>query len=554
VDFLSLLRYFRVFGAGVATLAHDGMAVEGGSAAAARFRAFVSYSHADTAIARRLQKRLETYRIPGRLAGRIPLPGATQGRVGPVFRDREDLPASADLSEAVREALAGSQALIVLCSPDAARSKWVAREIALFRALHPNAPVLAALIRGTPEESFPAEIRKGGTEPLAADFRRAGDGRKLAFLKVVAGILGLPLDELIQREGQRRQRRVIAVTAAAVAAMLVLATMTIFAVDARREAERQRIEAERQRGEAERLVEYMLSDLRPTLKAVGRLDVMGKVNRRAMDYYEDQGGLDRLSDDSLERRARVIGAIGEDDENSGDFRLARSRYEALYGTTRALLAKDPGNPARILAHARSENRLGLLAITEGRFDDAVPHLAATRRLLAAIEGWGRLKGEWLKLSAFAEGNSCATMLKRGKGGSATLDHCRRAVEHAERMVAGKPDDSSGSYDLVFHLLWLARAQLAAGEGEEARRTQARYLNLMRALIAREPDNMLWREQQMQLYTHHAEILRAHGDARAAEKFLAEARALSRRLAARDPRNAGWSNYKKRLEAQSARRE
>lgn len=548
MDFLPLFRYFPVFGAGGAILASDGTAVEGASAAAARFRAFVSYSHADTAIARRLQKRLETYRIPGRLAGRIPLPGAAQGRVGPVFRDREDLPASADLSEAVREALAGSQALIVLCSPDAARSKWVAREIALFRALHPNAPILAALIRGTPDESFPPEIRKDGAEPLAADFRRAGDGRKLAFLKVVAGILRIPLDELIQREGQRRQRRVMAVTAAAIVAMLILATMTILAIDARREAERQRAEAERQRGEAEGLIEYMLTDLRPRLKAVGRLEIMTNVNRRALLYYKRQGDFDKLSDDSLELRARFVGAMGEDVENSGDHALAAARYDVLYRATAARLVKDPGNPERALAHADSVNRVALLAITDGRFDDARPHLTRLRHLLGSIRAWGREKPEWLRLSAFLHGNSCAMTMKGDARSAPPLAMCRDAVRYNQAWLDSTNGDGKASYALVFHLLWLAQAQLAAGEAASARRTQDRYLELLEAMRAREPGNMDWSQQRMEVYARHATFLQARGDRARARHYTEKARALSRELAAYDPRNAVWSKYQKRLSA------
>jgi TIR domain-containing protein len=535
-------------------------------AASARFRAFVSYCHADAAFARRLQRRLETYRVPRRLADRIPPIGAAQGRVGPVFRDREDLPASADLSEAVKDGLARSQALIVVCSPAAARSPWVAREIELFRALHPDRPVLAALLRGTPEAAFPAEIGKDGAEPLAADFRRAGDGRKLAFLKVVAGILGIPLDELIQRDGQRRHRRVMAVTAAAVAAMLVLAAMTVLAIGARRDAERQR-------GEAEGLVEYMLTDVRPSLKAVGRLDVQHKLNQRAMRYYEGQGRLEALSDDSLERRARVIGAMGEDYENNGYYDRAHAHYAALYRTTQALLAKDPGNPSRVLAHARSENRLALLAITRAQLAEterqrrgpqaaslatireqlaeASRRLRGTRSLLGSIAGWGQKQGEWLRLSAYAEGNSCATMLRRGEDKAAALDHCRRAVFYNERLAALHSEDDSASYDLVFHLSWLAEAQHAAGQDAPARSTQARYLGLMDKLIARDPENMLWREQQMELYVRHAKFLRAQGEREAARKYLVEARAISRRLAARDPQNAVWADYRKRLAEPSA---
>jgi hypothetical protein len=543
----------------------DGAAI----VAPARFRAFVSYSHSDSAVARRLQRRLETYRVPRRLAERVVPIGASPGRIGPVFRDREDLPASEDLSKAVKEALAKSQALIVLCSPAAARSLWVAREIELFRALHPDRPILAALIEGTSEDAFPAQIRKDGAHPLAADFRREGDGPKLAFLKVVAGILGIPLDELIQRDAQRRQRRVMAVTAAAVAAMLVFAAMTILAIGARREAERQGAEAQRQRAEAEGLVEYMLSDVRPSLKAVGRLDVQHKLNQRAMLYYQDQGRLEALSDDSLERRARVIGAMGEDYENNGFYDRARAHYAALHRTTAALLAKYPGDPARVLTHARSENRLALLAITRAQLAEtqrrpdrlatvrdqlaeADRRLRGTRSLLGSIAGWGQKQGEWLRLSAYAEGNSCATMLKRNEDKAAALDHCRRAVFYNERLAALHPEDDSASYDLVFHLSWLAEAQHAADQEAPARATQARYLALMDKLIARDPENMLWREQQMEIYVRHANFLSAQGEAKEARKFHDRARAISRDLTARDPQNAVWADYAKRLAEPSAR--
>ena len=71
----------------------------------------------------------------------------------------------------------------------------------------------------------------------------------------------------------------MAVTGGALAALLAMTGMTIFAIQSRNEAQHQQ-------AEAEGLVEYMLTDLRSELKGVGRLDVMTKVNERAMDYYE----------------------------------------------------------------------------------------------------------------------------------------------------------------------------------------------------------------------------------------------------------------------------
>lgn len=524
-----------------------------------RYRAFLSYSHKDAAEAARIHRRLESYRLPKRLVGRETERGTVPPRLWPIFRDREEMAAATDLSETVRAALAESAALIVLCSPDAAASLWVSEEIATFRRLYPDRPVLAAILAGDPPDCFPAALRAqdlDGTwhEPLATDLRRQGDGPHLGLLKLVAGITGVPLDDLVQRDASRRIRRVTAVTVAALVAVLIMAALTWFALDARREAERQR-------AEAEGLIEFMLTDLRQGLKGVGRLDLMNNVNQRALAYYEGQGGVETLSDESLERRARIIGAIGEDEENRDNYDLALARYLILHETTGALLRKGRTNPARILAHARSENRLGLLAITMANragadsrhyLGEASRRLDETRRLLASIAEWGHNRGEWLRLAGYAEGNSCATMLRRGENRQVALDRCRRAVAYNERLVALHPGDASASYDLVFHLSWLAEAQHAADLPDAARNTQRRYLSLMDNLIRRDPANMLWREQQMELYVRHARFLRVQGDLEEAARFLRRARDISRQLAARDPQNAVWRSYQRQLSEPPAR--
>ena len=107
----------------------------------------------------------------------------------------------------------------MICSPAAKASEWVGHEIELFRALHGDAPIRAALIEGQPEDAFPTALMTGtGAQPVAADFRRRGSARKLAVLKLVAALAGVQLDELVQRDGQRRTRRVLAASATAMAA------------------------------------------------------------------------------------------------------------------------------------------------------------------------------------------------------------------------------------------------------------------------------------------------------------------------------------------------
>ena len=84
--------------------------------------AFISYCSHDEAVARWLQGALETYSLPRRLVGRPTPAGPAPHRLRPVFRDRTDMAADADLSERIGWALERSAYLIVVCSPQAARS------------------------------------------------------------------------------------------------------------------------------------------------------------------------------------------------------------------------------------------------------------------------------------------------------------------------------------------------------------------------------------------------------------------------------------------------
>ena len=146
------------------------------------------------------------------LAGKLTA-GVVPKRVAPVFRDRHQLAAADDLGAEIKAALTASQFLVVLCSPDAARSRWVNAEIEAFKRTRPEGCVLAAIASGEPfasdmpgredEECFPPALRQKFSrgrssgkraEPLAADFREAAEGKRLAFLKLVAGMLGVGLE------------------------------------------------------------------------------------------------------------------------------------------------------------------------------------------------------------------------------------------------------------------------------------------------------------------------------------------------------------------------
>jgi len=506
---------------------------------AVRFRAFVSYSHADAAIAQRLHRKIETYRLP-RYMQSASKTSTNNGRLGRIFRDREDLPAAEDLSESVKRALAGSQVLVVVCSPDARASIWVAREIELFRALHPDRPVLAALVRGEPEEAFPAALLNGA-EPLAADLRKEGDGWRLGFLKVIAGIADVPLDALVQRDAARRIRRVMVVTGGTLVALLAMIGMTIFAIQSRNEALHQQ-------AEAEGLVEYMLTDLRTELKGVGRLDVMTKVNERAMDYYEDQDDLSAMPAESLERRARILHAMGEDDEKRGDMAKALEKFTEAHRVTGTLLARDPGNADRIFAHAQSENWLGYLAYWREDYEEARFRTAQNKGLVARLMRLPTKQADWVRHAGYSYGSGCARLLAAKVRPKATLAECSQAMHYIEELTRIIPDDMQAVSDLANRHAWLADAYFANKETDKGFFHRQEQIRLVKSLVEENPENLNWREQWAVTQMSYAELLIDHQRRTEAGKYAENAHMIAGQLVKHDPTNSKWKEWYTRTAA------
>ena len=82
-----------------------------------KYRAFLSYSHADTKRAKWLHGRLESFPIDKELVGRETGAGPIPKSLRPIFRDRDEFTAGHGLAEQTIAALDASAALIVLCSP-----------------------------------------------------------------------------------------------------------------------------------------------------------------------------------------------------------------------------------------------------------------------------------------------------------------------------------------------------------------------------------------------------------------------------------------------------
>jgi hypothetical protein len=188
--------------------------------------AFISYSHAgsDVRWAKWLHRAVESYRIPTKL-----IRSGRGRRVGKLFRDEDELSASADLSSAIRSALDRSRFLIVICSPRSASSAYVSAEVQYFIESGRRDFILLLLVEGEPDESFPACLTGEGPlpnsrlldarVPLAADVRKSTGGssrakKRLAKLRIIASILDCRFDDLRLRDQEGQTR--VAVVASAV--------------------------------------------------------------------------------------------------------------------------------------------------------------------------------------------------------------------------------------------------------------------------------------------------------------------------------------------------
>lgn len=307
-------------------------------AGAYRYKAFISYSHADKKTAEWLFRRIETFRTPRPLVGAEGRWGAVSARLTPVFRDREELSTAAALGDVLTSALKDSEFLVVLCSPAAARSRWVNEEIRAFRAMHGSARVLAIIADGDPAAPvgeglagcFPpallAPATEGGRpeEPVAADLRGDGDGDRLAFLKLAAGLLGVGLDDLVHREARRRHRVQAAITALSSTITLVLAAITLFAVEQRKEAERQRVIAEDERDTATSALDYLVgifaiaNPATENPKTITALTVLDRGRRNIDETFAGKPAV----------QAKLLGAMGEIYANLGEVETARTTLEA----------------------------------------------------------------------------------------------------------------------------------------------------------------------------------------------------------------------------------
>lgn len=192
--------------------------------------AFISYNSKDLSWGKRLQRKLESYRLPTTLCTQHHL---ARKPMWPVFFAPSDIQIG-ELSEEIKKRLRDSRHLIVICSPNSAQSNWVGQEIAYFHSLGRKANIHLFIIKGTPHSGDPKTEcfhpilkRLGMPEILGANINEriyffSWLNRQRAYVQLITKLLGIEFDTLWQRRKRRIRQQVALWTVGAVIVLSAL--------------------------------------------------------------------------------------------------------------------------------------------------------------------------------------------------------------------------------------------------------------------------------------------------------------------------------------------
>jgi tetratricopeptide (TPR) repeat protein len=484
-----------------------------------RYRAFISYSRSDLRYAAQLQRDLEGFRIPRAIVDRLGVPG---NRVRPIFRDASDLPAATGLGSALSEALENSDSLIVICSPGACASQWVNKEIQEFRRLRGEEAKILTVIAPTAgntlaEKMFPAAL--GTSSPLAADSRKSEDGRRMAVLKIVAGLFEIGLDDLIRRDSRRRHNTLVAGITGATMVAVTMGILAAFALSARQDAQRRLTQSED-------LITFMLGDLRDQLTPIGRVGVLKSVGDRALAYFESLDDSD-LTDVALLRKSRNLYQVGDVYFKIRDYESALKSFRLSLDQTRLLTEAEPDDNERLYEFAQAEFYAGSAAYNFGDVASAEQHFNSYHTAAWVLHERQPDNLDWILETFYASDNLGSVALAQNK-----FDTARSHFEDAIVLINSLIDIDATQdrlHERAGTLSWLASSHSRLGA---LNTSQSTFLEAVNTPL--DADNAVYQEDRAYQLGKLAVVETHLGQLARARSYAEEAVRIARALSEADP--------------------
>ncbi len=498
----------------------------------------MSYSHADRKWAAWLHRSLESYRTPRFLVGTEGLHGAVPARMAPIFRDRDELSSSSDLGESIKEALADSESMIVICSPDSASSPWVNEEIRHFRSLGKGHRIYCVIVGGNPQSNeleqacFAAAVIEGSgehdTEPLAADVREWADGKSLAKLKIAAGILGVRLDELRRRDLHRKRK------VQALAAVVILASATLLLLTWQsKQAENEALLA-RQAQQAS--AEIMLAKFLEQSKRLG--DVADLETRKAFGevlsgYLTDLDTAD-LTPESRRQLGVVLSENGVILRDAGHPEQAKDTFRNARQTLKSLVDESRGDLEALFELSQVEYWIGQVNLDLGEMQDAAISFQAYADVSASLHQLEPKNADWTMEVAYAQSNLGNIETRKIPSNPAlVLQYFREALDYNELAAS---QDSSYASELAESHAYLADAWLGVCEIEKATASRLKNVELAEKFFNLDPGSNRLKQDYAYALTGLSWVQQMSGRVEPAMESLVKAIELQRELVEVDPSN------------------
>jgi hypothetical protein len=293
-------------------------------------------------------------------------------------------------------------------------------------------------------------------------------------------------DSALYRLRKALRRNWVSVSAAAAVLVAVLGGSGVAVLQAQR-AQATRAMAEAARGESERLIVYLLDDLYRELEPVGRLDLVGEMAKRALDYY------------------RALPAELRSPETERNQALAQVRYGAVLRVQSRIdeARATVGEAVKTLEGLRTRGdrsetaaiglALGLTeqsrAVTPAGYDrDAVP---PAERAVSVLAPAAAASGSSVALrrahaAALTQLGMVQTRQRRFDPGLAALEAALATWRGIDPLLA----DSDAAANFGITTARLVEAYDRANRPADATRVGEEGLGVTSKLIERQPNNML----------------------------------------------------------------
>jgi tetratricopeptide (TPR) repeat protein len=483
-----------------------------------KYRAFLSYSHRDQDAGAALHKALERHRIPRTLIGKPGRLGPIPAKLRPIFRDRYDLEAGHSLSEQVQQAIRESEALIVICSPAAAKSRYVNGEIIAFKTLGRHDRIFPIIVDGEPgdpeRECFPPALRfkvaPDGTvtdekeEPLAADARSVGDGEELAQLKLVAGMLGVDLDELRRREAEdeRRRKRIWAGIAASMAGLAVLSGFQWW-------------RAEVALDQSERLTASLLDRASSLVnQSVATTDEFGvpvrvgiSILNEAEKIFADMDKIGTASDKLAKGRVRMLMAFADSLSRLGKIDEQQRRSDEAYVLASNLLAMKGGDPELLHLKAEALLRQGYVQSTRYELANAQAKYAEALAIRTDHLGGDTAEDPVLLIALATIHNAISVAYNRSGESQAALDAARKSYDIAVKLAQIPGQEAAADDKRVPALTVIADMYRQLGKRDKALESADEGLSEVERILSVQPDSVPWLRRKSQLLMVQGDVYR-----------------------------------------------